>query len=62
MFTTLPLLPPLVTLVRDSLGAGALSGILYALLAALLLREPVTWLRIAGLLIGAGGVALVTFG
>jgi len=37
MFTTLPLLPPLVTLVRDSLGAGALSGILYALLAALLL-------------------------
>lgn len=32
------------------------------LLAALLLREPVTWLRIAGLLVGAGGVALVTFG
>jgi len=37
MFTTLPLLPPLVTLVRDGLGAGALSGALYALLAAFLL-------------------------
>lgn len=32
------------------------------LLAALLLHEPVTWKRIAGLSIGMVGVALVTFG
>jgi drug/metabolite transporter (DMT)-like permease len=32
------------------------------LLAALLLREPVTWKRVAGLFLGLGGVALVTFG
>jgi drug/metabolite transporter (DMT)-like permease len=31
-------------------------------LAALLLREPVTWKRLAGLLLGLGGVAMVTFG
>jgi drug/metabolite transporter (DMT)-like permease len=31
-------------------------------LAALLLREPVTWKRLAGLGLGLGGVALVTFG
>ena len=31
-------------------------------LAALLLREPVTWKRIAGLVIGVGGVPLVMFG
>ncbi len=31
-------------------------------LAALLLKEPVTWRRILGLVIGMGGVALVTFG
>lgn len=31
-------------------------------LGALLLREPVTWLRILGLVLGIGGVALVTFG
>ena len=37
MFSTLPLLPPLVTLVRDRLGAGALSGVLWALIAVLLL-------------------------
>ena len=31
-------------------------------LGALLLREPITWLRILGLVLGIGGVALVTFG
>ena len=31
-------------------------------LAAIFLREPVTGLRIFGLLLGLGGVALVTFG
>lgn len=31
-------------------------------LAAWLLREPVTWKRIVGLVLGVGGVALVTFG
>jgi drug/metabolite transporter (DMT)-like permease len=31
-------------------------------LAALLLKEPVTWKRILGLALGLGGVALVTFG
>lgn len=41
MFTTLPLLPPLVTLVRNRLGAGPLSGVLYALLATFLL--PPLW-------------------
>jgi len=41
MFTTLPLLPPLVTLVRNRLGTGVLSGVLYALLAAFLL--PPLW-------------------
>jgi drug/metabolite transporter (DMT)-like permease len=32
------------------------------LLAALLLREPVTWRRVVGLVIGFGGVLLVIFG
>jgi len=32
------------------------------LLAVLLLKEPASWRRIAGLFIGLGGVALVTFG
>ncbi|MBU1698674.1 MAG: DMT family transporter [Candidatus Eisenbacteria bacterium] len=32
------------------------------LLAALLLKEPVTWKRLLGLALGLGGVALVTFG
>jgi hypothetical protein len=41
MFATLPLLPPLVTLVRNRLGTGALSGVLYALLAVFLL--PPLW-------------------
>lgn len=31
-------------------------------LAALLLKEPVTWKRLTGLALGLGGVALVTFG
>lgn len=31
-------------------------------LGALLLKEPVTWKRLIGLVLGAGGVALVTFG
>jgi len=31
------------------------------LLAVLILKEPATWKRIAGLFIGVGGVALVTF-
>ena len=41
MFATLPLLPPLVTLVRNRLGTGPLSGVLYALLATFLL--PPLW-------------------
>lgn len=32
------------------------------LLAALLLKEPVTWKRVLGLVVGMGGVVLVTFG
>ena len=32
------------------------------ILAALLLKEPVTWKRVLGLVVGMGGVALVTFG
>lgn len=32
------------------------------LLAVLLLKEPITWIRVAGLIIGLGGVAMVTFG
>ncbi len=32
------------------------------ILAALLLKEPVTWKRVTGLALGLGGVALVTFG
>lgn len=31
-------------------------------LAVVLLREPLTWIRVAGLLVGVAGVALVTFG
>ena len=32
------------------------------LLAVVLLKEPITWIRVAGLVIGLAGVALVTFG
>jgi VanZ family protein len=41
MFATLPLLPPLVTLVRNRLGTSAFSGVLYAVLAAFFL--PPLW-------------------
>lgn len=45
MFATLPLLPPLVTVIRDGLGAGRFSLLLYGLLAALLL--PPLWLLLS---------------
>jgi drug/metabolite transporter (DMT)-like permease len=32
------------------------------ILAALILKEPVTWLRVVGLGLGLAGVFLVTFG
>jgi drug/metabolite transporter (DMT)-like permease len=32
------------------------------LLAVFLLKEPITWIRVAGLVVGLAGVAMVTFG
>ncbi len=50
------------TLASTAAALNQTSTLWTFLLAALLLREPVTRWRVAGLLLGVGGVAFVTFG